>query len=521
MEREIMHKSIISRLMIFLLVLVIAAGAAGCNLGTPVCPDGSLQAVALGAPQNGTITNNLTPVLSWSYPGTTCHPEGYRVDLSTVENISQVWTGTTGGTSTTWGPATPLLPGKEYEWWVFPYIGTHYGPQSNLHLFFTGPMCATASLHAPSLVSPQDGSVVTDLNPTLIWEYPDPCLPQGYRIDLSTEITFSDTSLAGGTGDPSSRWNPSVALADCTTYFWRVAPINGTSLGSYSGVNFFSTNREQECSPEATATVQGFLWYDQCSVPLEANPAPNPLPAGCLVDAYGVDADRVHQPGEPYMAGITVNIGPGDCPSGGTRSTLTDANGAYTFSGLTPGKYCINVNAASFLGPSGTGHWTIIPSGHEGNTYRAITIAAGQVLTGQGFAWYQFTGAAPPPTTVPGFDFVPSLNANCHTGPGLIFDTLDLALKGQSYPVDGRDLDGTWLRLMLTPTRGCWVRADTGTLTGDIAGVRVLISPPTPTPTAVVACASYKDEKSCEAQLVCQWKQSSLGAAVTYYCTDK
>ena len=263
--------------------------------------------------------------------------------------------------------------------------------------------------------------------------------------------------------------------------------------------------------PPASASISGTLWYDQCSVPLDTSPAPVPLPAGCVSDIYGVDADGIHQPGEPVMTGITVNLGPGDCPVGGPMSTTTDSGGAYTFSGLVPGKYCLNVNAASFVGPSGTGHWTVIPSGKEGNTYRAVTLTAGEALTGQDFAWYQYTGGptpTPTPTPVPGYSFNPNLNVNCHAGPGVIYDVVDVAMKGTSYPLDGRNAAGDWYRIMLTPMKGCWVLASTGSASGDLSKLRVLISPPTPTPTPVpIDCTTYTTRSSCSAVPVCVWKQ--------------
>jgi hypothetical protein len=261
------------------------------------------------------------------------------------------------------------------------------------------------------------------------------------------------------------------------------------------------------------------------------------MPAGCVSDAYGVDADGIHQPGEPFLTGVTVNIGPGDCPVGGPLSGVTNGSGAYTISGLTPGKYCINVNAAEFVGPAGTGHWTVIPSGHEGNTYRSVLLGAGETLTGQDFAWYQYAGGPTPtpvasftptpvvsftPTPVAGFFFIPNINVNCHFGPGPIYDVLDVAMKGKSYPIDGRNAANTWFRIMLEPNKGCWVLENTGSATGDLSKLRVLIDPPTPTFTPVpVDCASYKNQKSCEAQAACKWVQSNSITAVTYYCTNK
>ena len=532
---------------LFLLIL------AGCAPATPVvtCPTASLQAVTLGSPAMWAIVNTLSPTLTWSYPDPSCTPQGYRIELRTGPLFTDDLSGGTGNPSTTWSPGSPLQPGREYEWAIQPINGTTLGPIAGYRYFFTGPVCATDSLKAPALLHPEDGSEVHELDPSLIWQYLDPCVPQGYRVDLSTDPSFTDTSLSGGTGNPSTRWGPGHPLADCTTYFWRTAPINGTTLGPFSNVFTFHTNVTGSCAPEATASVSGVLWYDQCPVPLDTSPAPSPMPEGCVVDLYGVDADAIHQPGEPFMTGITVNIGPGDCPSGGPFSGVTDGSGAYTISGLAPGKYCINVNAASFVGPGGTGHWTMFPSGHEGNTYRPALLGAGQVLTGQDFAWYQFAGGPTPtpipsdtPTQIPTFtptlipsdtptavelSFIPNINVNCHLGPGLIFETIDVAMKNTIYPLDGRNGENTWFRIMMSRNRGCWVLQNTGSTTGDLSLLRVLISPPTPTftqpptltPVIVINCARYTDQKTCEAQPVCQWKQTASVTAVIYACTNK
>jgi hypothetical protein len=116
-------------------------------------------------------------------------------------------------------------------------------------------------------------------------------------------------------------------------------------------------------------------------------------------------------------------------------------------------------------------------------------------------------------TPTPGkLSFTPNLNANCHTGPDLIFDVLDVVPKGQSYPIDGRNLAGDWVRIMLNPNRGCWVMASSGIASGDLSGVRVLISPPTPTPTFTIAptksinCSTYTTKQSCSAVPVCKWQ---------------
>ena len=84
------------------------------------------------------------------------------------------------------------------------------------------------------------------------------------------------------------------------------------------------------------------------------------------------------------------------------------------------------------------------------------------------------------------------------------------------YEWGGQNRDGTWFRIMLTPSEGCWVPVGMGTPSGDIAHVRVLAD--VPTPTAVVACSAYTSLSTCQAQPACQWKLTMSGPAK---CVDK
>jgi hypothetical protein len=122
-------------------------------------------------------------------------------------------------------------------------------------VFFTGPICECDpdTLLAPVLVGPT--GTVDDLYPTLMWDYPGDCLPQSYRVDLSTDPSFADTSLSGGTGNPSVRWGPAHDLLDCTDFYYRVAvacetPEGETILGPYSATESFSTAESLCLEPE-------------------------------------------------------------------------------------------------------------------------------------------------------------------------------------------------------------------------------------------------------------------------------
>ena len=371
----------------------------GCFLpmptaGLPTCPTAGLQAPVLTGPAMWSVVASLSPSLSWSYPNASCNPQGYAIDLRTGPLFSDHLGGGTGNPSTSWGPGSPLQPGREYEWAVQAINGTTLGPIAGFNYFFTGPMCDTAALAASSLLQPANGAVINELDPSLIWQYPDACLPQGYRVDLSTDPTFADTSLSGGTGNPSTRWGPANPLANCTTYYWKITPINDTTLGPASGVFSFTTQAPGIC--------------------------PKPAP----------------------------------------------------------------------IGPN------------------PIIILATDTLTP--------TLTSTPSPTPSAFFFIPNINANCRSGPDPVFAILDVALKGTSYQMDGRNQDGSWYRIMLTPIQGCWVPSTTGTPSANTAGLRVLLVPSMPTPVpptaTLLACTSITNERTCVAHPGCGWKISLNGA---------
>ena len=224
----------------------------GCSLPTtpapkPTCDTASLQQVTLVDPPMWSIVGSLNPTLSWTYPDPACDPEGYAIRLSTGPLFEDDLGGGTGNPSTSWGPGAPLEPGKEYRWKVAPINGETLGPWRGYSYFFTGPLRDTAALIAPVLMHPPDGGTFDEAYDSLIWDYPDDCIPEGYRVDLSTDPTFADTSLSGGTGNPSTRWGPGTELVECEVYYWRVAPINYTTLGPFSETWSFVKDSTGEC----------------------------------------------------------------------------------------------------------------------------------------------------------------------------------------------------------------------------------------------------------------------------------
>jgi hypothetical protein len=385
------------------------------SCGTPVCDTGSLQRPNLTSPLDFSVVASLLPELSWSYPDAGCHPQGYRIDLSLDRDFADTsLSGGTGNPSTSWLPGADLQPGKEYFWKVAAINGYTLGPASNYRRFYTGPYCDPAALAAPTLIWPANGATIDTTMPGLHWENGNAgCLPQGYGIHLSSDPSFADTSLNGGTGNPSQYWYPGDELADCTTYYWHVFSGIDTTFGPESATFSFTTNAGGMCAPAGTGSIAGTVFHDLCAVPEGSVSVP---PPGCvdrgLIDGLG--ANGVYEAGEPGLPGVRVNLLQGSCVSSTILQTaVTGPDGAYLFDHLPGGEYCVFADAlsdenAAVLIP---GNWTF-PEYNVTPIFQAVELSDGEHRTNVYFGWdYQFLPAPPPATATPAFalTFTPDL----------------------------------------------------------------------------------------------------------------
>ncbi len=495
----------------------------GCAPAKPTCPTDSLQAVTLTNPPMWGLAGSLTPTLQWTYPDPSCNPEGYRINLMTGPFFTDDLGGGTGGPSTSWSPGAPLEPGKEYAWGVAPFNGTTPGPYAGRSYFFTGPMCETAALVAPVLLEPADGGTFDYLyDDGLIWDYPEDCLPEGYRVDLSTDPTFADASLSGGTGNPSTRWGPGGPLTDCTVYFWRVAPINGTTLGPFSDARSFTADTTGLCGgpvpPPDSASLSGVVWHDLCAIP-ELGPLPDPLPEGCVDTGGGsIGANGIREPGEPGIAGVQVDLHLGACADPVVANVLTDANGAYSFDGLLAfGDHCLSVDALappndSVLIPGG---WTA-PLRDVNPATHSATVASGDAVGDLDFGWdYQFLPPYVEPTPEP-LSFRFNENAYCRKGPSQAYEDITAIPAGEIVQVTGRNDDNSWLYVFWSQFNvRCWVSIVTGQFYGDFTAIPIF----TPIPLPDTTPPSISDVHALEGTVYyvrdsCGPNQLSIGARI-------
>jgi hypothetical protein len=396
-----------NRMIALAAILISIVVLSSCG-GSPVCPTAGLQRPDLVSPADFSVVGSLDPTLSWSYPDATCHPQGYRIDLSVDRDFADTsLSGGTGNPSTSWGPGSPLDPGQEYFWKVSAINDITLGPSSVYWRFFTGPYCDPAALAAPTLVWPADGEVIDTTDPLLLYANGNAgCIPQGYGIHLSSDPTFADASLNGGTGNPDTAWAPGVDLTDCTTYYWYVFAGIDTTFGPHSATRSFYVNASGTCPAPGGGSISGLVFHDLCAVP--DGPYVE-VPPGCIAFSDGgLGANGVYDPGEPGIPGVHVVLGQGTCASSVILQTaVTGADGSYSFNSLPAGTYCVSADALEADNVSALipGNWTY-PMRDVNPILQAVILGADEHRAGIIFGWdYQFL---PAPAVAPTQSFTPT-----------------------------------------------------------------------------------------------------------------
>jgi hypothetical protein len=79
-----------------------------------------------------------------------------------------------------------------------------------------------------------------------------------------------------------------------------------------------------------------------------------------------------------------------------------------------------------------------------------------------------------------------SVQTNCRSGPGTVYDSLGFLDVGQTAEVVGRSTssDNWIIKLPSNPAITCWLWGQYATVVGNTSGLTVYTPPPTPTPAA-------------------------------------
>lgn len=136
-----------------------------------------------------------------------------------------------------------------------------------------------------------------------------------------------------------------------------------------------------------TSVIGGSVWDDACN-----NAATGSTPANCREVNGDLLADGVRVPGEGGIAGVVVTLGVGACPVDNVvLTTITAADGSYTFEGLAAGRYCVSVDPTTTVNNSQltAGQWsfaeTLRPDDAIG--YATVGVDQDMIVDDTNFGW--------------------------------------------------------------------------------------------------------------------------------------
>lgn len=228
-------------------------------LGGPALGDGDFSgqtytvtktSPALLSPTNGEVLHTLRPFFDWTdHPGAI----GYQIQVSRYANFSSALVNVTlnGATNSQYTPTKDLPVATLLYWRVRPRLSAvQYGTWVPFFTFITA-----SPPSIPSLVSPANNALLTNLSPTLDWN--DSTVPAGitfshYQVQFDDNADFSSTLIDTNVGVSTLAVGP---LNTNTQYFWRVRSWN--TIGDASAWSATRTFREAILPPTLLSPIGG------------------------------------------------------------------------------------------------------------------------------------------------------------------------------------------------------------------------------------------------------------------------
>ncbi|MCK4488958.1 MAG: hypothetical protein KAU23_01800, partial [Anaerolineales bacterium] len=230
-------------LLIALFLFISILGLSGCDPSPPPCDAGSLVPPELDDPDLWEILDPSSVVLNW-HMDPVCEPDQFEIILSQDRDFSVIEiTELVSGSSTSWSPPT-LDIAEEYFWRVAAIKDSTKSSYSfMMKSFFTEPVCDPGDLVMPSLLLPPSGGIFDRGYSSLEWEWPlSTCIPEAYKVEVSMDPDFVDTTYFGGTGNPSTRWGFGSTPPGATQFWWRIIASAEEVYGPPSIVYSFFTD---------------------------------------------------------------------------------------------------------------------------------------------------------------------------------------------------------------------------------------------------------------------------------------
>ncbi|MBU1101359.1 MAG: T9SS type A sorting domain-containing protein [Bacteroidetes bacterium] len=219
-----------------------------------------------------------------------------------------------------------LTGNTTYYWQVRTYNGSSYSPWSVVQTFNTD--ASINAIKTPILLSPYDGQIVNNLQPTLYWYIDGSGAGYDYTVVYNTDGAQNTNGNLSGTSNVLGSGATTHLLAkfasDLTngeTYYWQVIASTGGADSAYSSIKSFSVN--------ASSTVS-------ITLPIPAYPVggivvntSDPVVHWVVNGAYGHLEFQIR-----YSTDNTVS---GGILQNGTVDSDWTSNLSTALSGLTPG----------------------------------------------------------------------------------------------------------------------------------------------------------------------------------------
>jgi hypothetical protein len=197
------------------------------TIGAPAAP-------LLVSPPNNSTGTSLTPILDWNnVPGATT----YRVQLSLSPTFTTTIVNTVTGATSQYQVTAALSYNTTYYWRA---NATNAGGTSGWSEVWQFTTLISPPL-APTLLLPANNATGVSLTPFMDWT--DVSGATTYRLQVSTNIAFTNIVYNNIAITASEFTLPSGYLIGSTQYYWRVAAINSGGQGPYSTVWTFTTRQ--------------------------------------------------------------------------------------------------------------------------------------------------------------------------------------------------------------------------------------------------------------------------------------
>jgi len=216
--------------------------------------------------------------------------------------------------------------------------------------------------------------------------------------------------------------------------------------------------------PANTASVSGIVWHDLCALVGGEGGTPVQPSAGCVSAIEGsFKANGTREADEPGLEGIVVLLGYGSCDTVVEFiETKTNASGAYAFTNLPAGAYCVKIDS---LRPENVsllpGQWTLpVETKNAGVSSITVNLMGSEQKAAVDFGWdYQFL-PVPPASESNSPVANGKVNAqglNLRAGPGLGHRILLELDEETLLEIKGRSENNEWLLVQLQSGTQGWV----------------------------------------------------------------